>query len=104
VRGNALGMAVGQAPFVTQLGSNGADSPRSITGATTGTGDSGANDANYVWEWWYKIQVTDNISVTPALFYISNVGGQLGSLNQSGGSGTAANNVLGGLLKTSFKF
>ncbi|MFM7436105.1 MAG: carbohydrate porin, partial [Vulcanococcus sp.] len=104
VRGNALGMAVGQAPFVTQLGSNGADSPRSITSATTGTGDSGANDANYVWEWWYKIQVTDNISVTPALFYISNVGGQLGSLNQSGGSGTAANNVLGGLLKTSFKF
>ena len=104
VRGNALGMAVGQAPFVTQLGSNGAGSPRSITDATTGTGGSGANDANYMWEWWYKVQVTDNITVTPALFYISNVSGQLGSLNQSGGSGTAANNVLGGLLKTSFKF
>ena len=104
VRGNALGMAVGQAPYVTQMGANGADSPRSITASTTGTGDSGANDANYVWEWWYKIQVTDNITVTPALFYISNVGGQLGTLNQSGSPGTAANNVLGGLLKTSFKF
>jgi hypothetical protein len=103
-RGNALGMAVGQAPFVTQQGSNGAGSPRSITEATTGTGGSGANDANYMWEWWYKVQVTDNITVTPALFYISNVSGQLGSLNRSGGSGTAANNVLGGLLKTSFKF
>jgi hypothetical protein len=103
-RGNALGMAVGQAPFVTQQGSNSAGSPRSITEATTGTGGSGANDANYMWEWWYKVQVTDNITFTPALFYISNVSGQLGSLNRSGGSGTAANNVLGGLLKTSFKF
>jgi hypothetical protein len=104
VHGNALGMAVGQAPFVTQLGSNGADSPRSITDATTGTGGSGPNDSNVMWEWWYKLQVTDNISITPALFYISNVSGQLGTLNQSGGSGTAASNVIGGLLKTSFQF
>ena len=104
VHGNTLGMAVGQAPFVTKLGANGADSPRSITDATTGTGGSGANDSNFMWEWWYKLQVTDNISITPALFYISNFSGQLGTLNQSGGSGTASSNVLGGLLKTSFQF
>ena len=71
---------------------------------STGTGGSGANDSNFMWEWWYKLQVTDNISITPALFYISNFSGQLGTLNQSGGSGTASSNVLGGLLKTSFQF
>jgi carbohydrate-selective porin OprB len=97
-------MAVGQAPYVTQLGTNTSDTPRSITDSTTGTGSTGANDSNYMWEWWYKVQVTDNITVTPALFYISNLAGQLGTLNQSGGSGTAANNVLGGLVKTTFQF
>ena len=103
-RGNDFGMAVGQAPYVTQLGGSTADTPRSITDSTTGTGATGPNDSNYVWEWWYKFQVSDNITVTPALFYISNLAGQLGTLNQSGGSGTAANNVFGGLLKTSFQF
>ena len=104
VHGNDFGMAVGQAPYVTQLGTNTSDTPRSITDSTTGTGSTGANDSNYMWEWWYKVQVTDNITVTPALFYISNLAGQLGTLNQSGGSGTAANNVLGGLVKTTFQF
>ena len=104
IRGNTLGMAVGQAPYLTQLGSNGADTPRSIIDSLTGTGSTGANDANYVWEWWYKVQVTDNITLTPALYYISNLDGQLGTLNQSGGAGTATDSVLGGLLKTSIQF
>jgi len=43
-------MAVGQTPFVTAL--------------PTGAGRT-PNDGNYAWEWWYKFQVTDNISVTP---------------------------------------
>jgi len=103
-RGNDFGMAVGQAPYVTQLGGSAAETPRNITTAATGTGATGADDSNYVWEWWYKFQVSDNITVTPALFYVSNLAGQLGRLNQSGGSGTAANNVLGGLLKTTFQF
>lgn len=103
-RGNDFGMAVGQAPYVTQLGGSAADTPRNITTAATGTGATGADDSNYVWEWWYKFQVSDNITVTPALFYISNLAGQLGRLNQSGGSGPAANNVLGGLVKTTFQF
>ena len=104
IPGNALGMAVGQAPYLTQLGSNGSDTPRSNVDSASGTAATGANDANYLWEWWYKFQVTDNISVTPALFYISNFDGQLGTLNQSGGAGTATDNVLGGLLKTTFQF
>jgi len=104
IRGNTLGMAVGQAPYLTQLGSNGADTPRSIIDSLTGTGSTGANDANYMWEWWYKVQVTDNITLTPALYYISNLDGQLGTLNQSGGAGTATDSVLGGLLKTSIQF
>ena len=28
-------------------------------------------DGQFIWEWWYQLQVTDNISVTPALFYLS---------------------------------
>ncbi|MCX5938322.1 MAG: iron uptake porin, partial [Cyanobium sp. LacPavin_0920_WC12_MAG_62_9] len=48
-KGNSAGMAVGQPNFVTAL----------RNGAT-------AQDGNYVWEWWYKFQVTDNISVSPA--------------------------------------
>ena len=27
-------------------------------------------DGQFIWEWWYKFQVTDTISITPALFYL----------------------------------
>ena len=47
-------MAVGQPTFATSL--KGGDTPR---------------DGNYAWEWWYEVQVTDHIAVTPALFYLS---------------------------------
>ena len=80
IQGNALGMAVGQAPFATSL--KGGETP---------------NDGNYVWEWWYKVQVTDNIAVTPALFYLSRPFG--------GDTPSGKNfNQLGGLIKTSFRF
>ena len=95
VKGNDLGMAVGQAPFITS------------TGQGTGTGYTGPKqplDSNYMWEWWYKFQVTDNITVTPALYYIQNYDGQLGKLNVSTGNYNASDNVFGGLLKTTFKF
>ena len=89
IKGNALGMAVGQPTFVTSNGNN-AFSPQ---------------DGNYAWEWWYKFQVTDNISVTPAIYYLSNPLGQGGFIaNQtSGGSGAALTN-FGGIIKTTFKF
>ncbi len=80
MKGNALGMAVGQAPFATSL----------KDGETP-------NDSNYVWEWWYKVQVTDKIAVTPALFYLSR---PFGGDTPSGKSF----NQLGGLIKTSFSF
>ncbi len=80
LKGNALGMAVGQAPFATSL-----------------QGGAVPNDGNYVWEWWYKFQVTDNIAVTPALFYLSR---PLGGDTPDGRSF----HQLGGLIKTSFSF
>jgi len=95
VKGNDLGMAVGQAPFITKLGGG------------YWTQDTGVNtpiDSNYVWEWWYKFQVTDNITVTPALYYIQNYDGMYGKQNLTNGQYNAADNVFGGLLKTTFKF
>jgi hypothetical protein len=84
IKGNALGMAVGQPTFLTQSGDDTALSP---------------NDGNYSWEWWYKFQVTDNISVTPAIYYLS---APLGQLQRFGGSDGFNN--FGGLVKTTFKF
>ncbi|MFM7551092.1 MAG: iron uptake porin, partial [Cyanobacteriota bacterium] len=81
-KGNALGMAVGQPTFVVN----------------TGESDIAANDGNYAWEWWYKIQVTDNISVTPAIYYLSAPLGQFQKVNDE----TFSN--FGGLVKTTFKF
>ena len=90
VKGNDLGMAVGQAPFITSTGYGASDPATPL-------------DSNYMWEWWYKFQVTDNITVTPALYYINNYQGQSGRLSTTG-SYDATNKVFGGLLKTTFKF
>ena len=80
VKGNAAGMGFGQAPF-----------------ATAQSGGGSPNDANWVWEWWTSVQVTDNISVTPALFYLSRPLGQDTPAGQSF-------NQWGALLKTQFRF
>ena len=86
VKGNSAGMALGQAPFIT---------------ATNGGIPA---DGNFAWEWWYKFQVTDNISVTPAIFYLSQAGGW--NYQQQIGNITGGNslNAFGALLKTTFKF
>lgn len=78
--GNSAGMAIGQAPFATSL-----------------VGGGGINDANWMGEWWYKIQVSDAISVTPGLFYLSRPLGQ----NTPAGESF---NQLGALIKTQFRF
>ena len=71
VKGNALGMAYGD----TQVG--------------------GTDSGQYAYELFYKFQVTDNISVTPAFFWI----------NANGGNFSANNtDSVGGLIKTTFKF
>jgi len=82
-KGNSLGMAVGQPTYVTGLNNN--------------DDFNDPNDGNYAWEWWYKFQVTDNISVTPALFYLSRPNGQYTANGET-------NNVFGGLIQTQFKF
>jgi carbohydrate-selective porin OprB len=55
------------------------------------------DDSTYVWEWWYKVQVSNNITLTPALFYISRPFGQSTPTNQTFSQ-------LAGLLKTTFSF
>ena len=75
-KGNALGMAVGQPTFVTSL--NGGD----------------ANDGQYALEAYYKMQVTDNIAVTPSVFYLSAPQGQTDK-NLS---------TFGALVQTTFRF
>jgi hypothetical protein len=90
IKGNALGMAVGQPTFVTAC-------DKDLCGASP-------KDGNYAWEWWYKFQVTDNISVTPALYYLSNPLGQLGwELNNKRNDSAPLTN-FGGIIKTTFKF
>lgn len=97
-KGNDFGMAVGQMPYTSSLGRNNQQNYSVST----------AIDSNYAWEWWYKIQVTDNISVTPAVYWVSNFDGMTGrndsGLPLSGGDYSKSNNVFGGLLKTTFKF
>ncbi|WP_115017318.1 iron uptake porin [Synechococcus sp. UW140] len=80
LQGNHAGMAVGQPIFATAL-----------------VDDSVPRDGNYVWEWWYQFMVSDNISVTPGLFYLSRPLGQETSEGKSFSQ-------LGALVKTSFSF
>jgi hypothetical protein len=92
-KGNDAGMSVGQPSFVTSL----------RNGQTP-------QDGNYAWEWWYRFKVSDNISVTPLLFYLSNpssAGSAQGAYAGVNGASTSPNtgaNVFGGLLTAQFKF
>jgi hypothetical protein len=79
-KGNDFGFAVAQPVFATAL----------TDGVTP-------NDGNYVWEWWYKIQLTDTITVTPALIYLSRPFGQVTPAGESFSQ-------FGGLVKTTFRF
>ena len=81
-KGNAAGFAMGQGVMTT----------------STRAGASGPNDSNYAFEWFYRFKVSDNISVTPAVFYLSNPFGQ-----QQRASGTTLDKV-GVLVQTQFKF
>ncbi|MCP4790511.1 MAG: carbohydrate porin, partial [Gammaproteobacteria bacterium] len=91
MKGNTLGMAVGQPTFVTDV------SYRNDVNESDFVADG-----NYAWEWWYQFQVTDNISVTPAIYYLSR---PLGAFtNREINANNATFNNFGGLLKTTFKF
>jgi len=90
-KGNSAGMAVGQPSFVT-----------ATRNGTT------PQDGNYAWEWWYKFKVSDQISLTPTIFYLSNPSSAGQPANGGGGSnaaGQATNgNQFGAFVAAQFKF
>ena len=78
IEGNSLGFAVGQPTWIAQ------------------SDDGDVNEeAGFAYELFYKFQVTDNISVTPALTYLSK------PFPEQGSNGMSA---FSGLIKTQFKF
>jgi hypothetical protein len=89
--GNTLGFGIGGPEWVTSQ----------VNGAAP-------NDGNMAMELWYKFQVTDNIAVTPAIFYLSRpFGGLTGTAANYGGLQSDANptfGTFGYLLKTTFRF
>ncbi|MFQ6538154.1 MULTISPECIES: iron uptake porin [Aphanothece] len=70
VKGNAAGFAFGMPPFT----------------------DQSEDDEAWLYEIFYKFQVTDNISITPSLFYGSNV------------ASNGGDDAWGGVIQTTFKF
>jgi hypothetical protein len=58
-------------------------------GAAIGSAPSTDDDDNTMWEVFYSVSVTDNITVTPAVFGIDEEG---------------AEDLFGGIVKTTFKF
>jgi len=87
MEGNLLGFAIGQPQFETER--------------ENGTPD----DGNYAMELYYQFQVTDNIAVTPAIFYVSRPFGELtGSGPLTGGEDASSFNTFGYLVKTTFRF
>jgi hypothetical protein len=98
MKGNTFGMAVGQPTFVT-----------SVDFKSAYSGDKFIGDEGYAWEWWYQFQVTDNISVTPAIYYLSrplgqNTGGLTNGVPEGGSNRYESFTNFGGLIKTTFKF
>ena len=58
-------------------------------------GDSNPDDGNFAIEGYYDFRVTDNITVTPAVFWIQDA---------DGNASVDGADSLGGLVKTTFKF
>jgi len=81
VKGNAAGIAFGQPAYSTC---------------------SSQQCSPFLVEWFYRYQVSDNISVTPALFYGSGIANNTATTN-AGGTGTVFTG-LGGVIQTTFKF
>jgi hypothetical protein len=80
-KGNSAGFAFGQGVMTT-----------ATRNGTT------PNDSNYAFEWFYRFRVSNNISITPSIFYLSNPLGQ-----QQNSRNTTLNNT-GILVQTQFKF
>ena len=80
MKSNQAGLAVGQPVF-----------------ATSQIGGGATNDGNFVWEAWYRFQISDHISITPGAFYLSRPLGQQTAQGQSFSQ-------LGTVLKTTLTF
>jgi hypothetical protein len=100
LKGNALGFAIGQPTFLTAISYNG----------NAKNAKEQVYDGNYAIEVFYKYQVTDNIAVTPSLFWLTRGRGELTGIstanalgNPSGGSDYGLG-TFGGLIQTTFKF
>ena len=63
--------------------------------ATEVQGNGNPGDENFAIEGYYDFRVTDNISITPAVFWVDDAKGK----DQISGA-----NKFGGLVKTTFKF
>lgn len=94
--GNNLGLAIGQPKFLTSFVNN--------------AGQGGAFDSSWLMEAWYKIQVTDALALTPAIFWLPRPRGQL---TQAGTAWTdaalptstgATLGVFGAVLKLTVRF
>ncbi len=87
VEGNALGYAVGQPQFVFEVEDD--------------SNDDFVADGGYAMELWYSFQVTDNIQITPAVYWLSRPAGD----DTSDADGDYKSSAcLGGLIQTTFKF
>ena len=64
-----------------------------------GLGENNTDLNQFGLEVWYKFQVTDNISVTPAIFWIEN-----GGANNINFTNVSNEDSFGAVLKTTFKF
>ena len=94
--GNAVGLAVGQPTFVTHINYDADDDTNNFVA-----------DGNFAFELWYMIQISDQLSVTPAVYYLSRPYGDLTDGTKPAFGGGRSNSTfsnLGGLVKTSFKF
>jgi hypothetical protein len=84
LRGNALGVAVGQPTFATRL-----------------RGGSTPTDGNYAFEIWYKHQLTDAIHLVPAVFCLSR---PLGQLPRVEAGRNPSFRIFGALIQATLRF
>ena len=89
IEGNKAGFAIGGVP--------------SVSSNDSGWGTDGSTPIAL--ETWYQFQVSDNISVTPGVFWVSGQElGNDGAGKYGGNSGDRSSDVWGGIVKTEFKF
>ena len=83
--GNEFGLAFGQAPYVT---------------ASTQSG--GVDSGDFAFETYYRFQVTDSISITPALYFVTNITG--GAPNPFNRTQFVTGDLVVPLIQTTFRF